>query len=138
MSSSMRSATALWTTSSSHLPRRDLPPVRNKPGQGGQVVSVAVVASGATARGERRSSARGVRHSEDEAFGRGFFDSLKQYGLGGVRPVISDHPTGLCPPVRPHYPSPQTARLCGDVRHIERPLRTYNSGNSSALREVDA
>lgn len=70
--------------------------VRNKPGKGGQVVSMAVVvATGVTARGEREILGLDVGDSEDEIFWRGFLNSLKQRGLGGVRLVISDQHSGL-------------------------------------------
>ncbi len=70
--------------------------VRNKPGKGGQVVSMAVVvATGVTARGEREILGLDVGDSEDEVFWRSFLLSLKQRGLGGVRLVISDQHSGL-------------------------------------------
>ena len=75
--------------------------VRNKPGKGGQVVSMAVVvATGVTARGEREILGLDVGDNEDEIFWRGFLNSLKQRGLGGVRLggvqlVISDQHAGL-------------------------------------------
>ncbi len=70
--------------------------VRNKPGKGGQVVSMAVVvATGVTARGEREILGLDVGDSEDEIFWRGFLNSLKQRGLGGVQLVISDQHSGL-------------------------------------------
>lgn len=70
--------------------------VRNQPGKGGQVVSMAVVvATGVTAAGEREILGLDVGDSEDEVFWRGFLNSLKQRGLGGVRLVISDQHSGL-------------------------------------------
>ena len=74
--------------------------VRNKPGKGGQVVSMAVVvATGVTARGDREILGLDVGDSEDEIFWRGFLNSLKQRGLGGglggVKLVISDQHAGL-------------------------------------------
>ena len=70
--------------------------VRNKPGKGGQVVSMAVVvATGVTARGEREILGLDVGDSEDETFWRAFLLSLKQRGLGGVKLVISDQHAGL-------------------------------------------
>ncbi len=70
--------------------------VRNKPGKGGQVVSMAVVvATGVTAGGEREILGLDVGDSEDEVFWRGFLNSLKQRGLGGVQLVISDQHAGL-------------------------------------------
>ncbi|MDQ6527526.1 IS256 family transposase [Nocardioides sp. LHD-245] len=70
--------------------------VRNKPGKGGQVVSMAVVvATGVTARGDREILGLDVGDSEDETFWRSFLLSLKQRGLGGVRLVISDQHSGL-------------------------------------------
>lgn len=69
--------------------------VRNKPGKGGQVVSMAVVvATGVTARGDREILGLDVGDSEDEIFWRGFLNSLKQRGLGGVKLVISDQHAG--------------------------------------------
>lgn len=70
--------------------------VRNKPGKGGQVVSMAVVvATGVTAGGQREILGLDVGDSEDEVFWRGFLNSLKQRGLGGVKLVISDQHAGL-------------------------------------------
>lgn len=70
--------------------------VRNQPGKGGQVVSMAVVvATGVTARGEREILGLDVGDSEDEVFWRGFLNSLKQRGLTGVKLVISDQHSGL-------------------------------------------
>lgn len=70
--------------------------VRSKPGKGGQVVSMAVVvATGVTARGDREILGLDVGDSEDEIFWRGFLNSLKQRGLGGVKLVISDQHAGL-------------------------------------------
>jgi putative transposase len=70
--------------------------VRNQPGKGGQVVSMAVVvATGVTAGGEREILGLDVGDSEDEVFWRGFLNSLKQRGLSGVRLVISDQHAGL-------------------------------------------
>jgi transposase-like protein len=70
--------------------------VRNQPGKGGQVVSMAVVvATGVTATGEREILGLDVGDSEDEVFWRSFLLSLKQRGLGGVRLVISDQHSGL-------------------------------------------
>ena len=70
--------------------------VRNKPGKGGQVVSMAVVvATGIAADGSREVLGLDVGDSEDETFWRAFLLSLKQRGLGGVRLVISDQHSGL-------------------------------------------
>lgn len=70
--------------------------VRNKPGKGGQVVSMAVVvATGVTATGEREILGLDVGDSEDEVFWRAFLLSLKQRGLAGVQLVISDQHAGL-------------------------------------------
>lgn len=70
--------------------------VRNKPGKGGQVVSMAVVvATGVTARGDREILGLDVGDSEDETFWRAFLLSLKQRGLGAVKLVISDQHSGL-------------------------------------------
>ena len=70
--------------------------VRNKPGQGGQVVSMAVVvATGIAADGSREVLGLDVGDSEDETFWRGFLLSLKQRGLAGVQLVISDQHAGL-------------------------------------------
>jgi len=70
--------------------------VRNAPGKGGQVVSMAVVvATGVTAAGEREILGLDVGDSEDEVFWRSFLLSLKQRGLAGVQLVISDQHSGL-------------------------------------------
>ena len=70
--------------------------VRNKPGKGGQVVSMAVVvATGIAADGSREVLGLDVGDSEDETFWRAFLLSLKQRGLAGVRLVISDQHSGL-------------------------------------------
>jgi len=70
--------------------------VRNAPGKGGQVVSMAVVvATGVTATGEREILGLDVGDSEDEVFWRSFLLSLKQRGLSGVQLVISDQHSGL-------------------------------------------
>lgn len=70
--------------------------VRNHPGKGGQVVSMAViVATGVTATGEREILGPDVGDSEDEVFWRSFLLSLKQRGLAGVKLVISDQHSGL-------------------------------------------
>ena len=70
--------------------------VRNQPGKGGQVVSMAVVvATGVTAKGEREILGLDVGNSEDEVFWRAFLLSLKQRGLSGVKLVISDQHAGL-------------------------------------------
>ncbi|GAB2855090.1 hypothetical protein GCM10027026_00900 [Myroides odoratimimus subsp. xuanwuensis] len=70
--------------------------MRHKPGKGGQVASMAVVvATGVTAGGEREILGLDVGDSEDEIFWRGFLNSLKQRGLGGVQLVISDQHAGL-------------------------------------------
>jgi transposase-like protein len=70
--------------------------VRNKPGKGGQVVSMAVVvATGITADGSREVLGLDVGDSEDETFWRAFLLSLKQRGLSGVKLVISDQHSGL-------------------------------------------
>jgi len=70
--------------------------VRNQPGKGGQVVSMAVVvATGVTATGEREILGLDVGDSEDEVFWRSFLLSLKQRGLTGVQLVISDQHSGL-------------------------------------------
>ena len=70
--------------------------VRNKPGKGGQVVSMAVVvATGIAADGSREVLGLDVGDSEDETFWRAFLLSLKQRGLTGVQLVISDQHFGL-------------------------------------------
>ncbi len=70
--------------------------VRNQPGKGGQVVSMAVVvATGVTASGQREILGLDVGDSEDEVFWRAFLLSLKQRGLSGVQLVISDQHAGL-------------------------------------------
>lgn len=70
--------------------------VRNQPGKGGQVVSMAVVvATGVAATGEREILGLDVGDSEDEVFWRAFLLSLKQRGLSGVKLVISDQHAGL-------------------------------------------
>ena len=70
--------------------------VRNKPGKGGQVVSMAVVvATGIAADGDREVLGLDVGDSEDETFWRSFLLSLKQRGLAGVQLVISDQHSGL-------------------------------------------
>jgi len=70
--------------------------VRNQPGKGGQVVSMAVVvATGVTAGGDREILGLDVGDSEDEVFWRAFLLSLKQRGLTGVQLVISDQHAGL-------------------------------------------
>jgi transposase-like protein len=70
--------------------------VRNKPGKGGQVVSMAVVvATGIAADGSREVLGLDVGDSEDETFWRAFLLSLKQRGLTGVQLVISDQHSGL-------------------------------------------
>ena len=62
----------------------------------GQVTSMAVVvATGVTAVGGREVLGLDVGDSEDEVFWRGFLRTLKQRGLSGVRPVISDQHAGL-------------------------------------------
>ena len=70
--------------------------VRNKPGKGGQVVSMAVVvATGIAEDGSREVLGLDVGDSEDETFWRAFLLSLKQRGLAGVQLVISDQHSGL-------------------------------------------
>ena len=70
--------------------------MRNKPGKGGQVVSMAVVvATGIAADGSREVLGLDVGDSEDETFWRGFLLTLKQRGLAGVQLVISDQHAGL-------------------------------------------
>lgn len=70
--------------------------MRNKPGKGGQVVSMAVVvATGIAADGSREVLGVDVGDSEDEAFWRALLLSLKQRGLAGVRLVISHQHSGL-------------------------------------------
>ncbi len=70
--------------------------VRNASGEGGQVVSMAVVvATGVTAGGQREILGLDVGDSEDEIFWRAFLLSLKQRGLIGVQLVISDQHSGL-------------------------------------------
>ncbi len=70
--------------------------VRNKPGKGGQVVSMAVVvATGIAADGSREVLGLDVGDSEDETFWRAFLLSLKQRGVAGVQLVISDQHSGL-------------------------------------------
>ena len=75
--------------------------VRNKPGKGGQVVSMAVVvATGIAANGSREVLGLDVGDSEDETFWRSFLLSLKQRGLAGVQLVISDQHCGLVKALR--------------------------------------
>lgn len=75
--------------------------VRNKPGKGGQVVSMAVVvATGIATDGSQEVLGLDVGDSEDETFWRGFLLSLKQRGLAGVRLVISDQHAGLVAALR--------------------------------------
>lgn len=70
--------------------------VRHKPGQGGQVVSMAVVvATGIAAHGSREVLGLDVGDSEDETLWRSFLLSLKQRGLAGVQLVTSDQHSGL-------------------------------------------
>jgi putative transposase len=70
--------------------------VRNKPGKGGQVVSMAVVvATGIAADGSREVLGLDVGDSEDETFWRAFLLSLKQRGPAAVQLVISDQHSGL-------------------------------------------
>ena len=70
--------------------------VRNKPGKGGQVVSMAVVvATGIAADGTREVLGLDVGDSEDETFWQAFLLSLKQRGLAGVQLVISAQHSGL-------------------------------------------
>ncbi len=70
--------------------------VRNKPGKGGHVVSMAVVvATGIAMDGSREVLGLDVGDSEDETFWRSFLLSLKQRGLAGVQLVISDQHSGL-------------------------------------------
>ena len=70
--------------------------VRNKPGKGGQVVSMAVVvATGIAADGSREVLGFDVGDSEDETFWRSFLLIRKQRGLAGVQLVISDQHFGL-------------------------------------------
>ncbi len=62
--------------------------VHDKPGKGGQVVSMAVVvATGIAADGSREVLGLDVGDSEDETFWRAFLLRLKQRGLAGVRPA---------------------------------------------------
>ncbi|MCW2834682.1 MAG: family transposase [Nocardioides sp.] len=71
--------------------------VPNKPGKGGQVVSMAVVvAIGIAADGSREVLGLDVgdSDSEDETFWRAFLLSLKQRGLAGVQ-LVSDQHSGL-------------------------------------------
>jgi putative transposase len=75
--------------------------VRNKPGKGGHVVSMAViVATGIAADGTRHVLGLDVGDSEEETFWRAFLLSLKQRGLTGVRLVISDQHSGLVAALR--------------------------------------
>lgn len=75
--------------------------VRNKPGKGGQVVSMAVVvATGIAADGSREVLGVDVGDSEDETFWRSFLLSLKQRGLAGVQLAISDQHSGLVAALR--------------------------------------
>ena len=97
MSRSGRSGPGRWTTSAS-LTSMDATylHVRNKPGKGGQVVSMAVVvATGIAADGSREVLGLDVGDSEDETFWRAFLLSLKQRGLAGVQLIISDQHSGL-------------------------------------------
>lgn len=54
-----------------------------------------VVATGITAQGARGVLGLDVGDREDETFWRGFWTSLKNRGLHGVRLVISDQHAGL-------------------------------------------
>ena len=75
--------------------------VRNKPGKGGQVVSMAVVvATGIATDGSREILGLDVGDSEDETFWRAFLLSLRQRGLAGVQLVISDQHSGLVAALR--------------------------------------
>jgi transposase-like protein len=66
-----------------------------------QVVSKAVVvATGITTAGDREVLGLAVGDSEAETFWAEFLRSLRNRGLGGVRPVISDAHDGLTKAVR--------------------------------------
>lgn len=105
--------------------------VRNKPGQGGQVISMAVVvATGIAVDGSREVLGVDVGDSEDETFWRSFLLSLKTRGLAGVQLVISDQHLrarggveavlpGLGAPAvsGPFRPQPARARLQEPRRH---------------------
>ena len=98
MRSSARSGPGRWTTPAFPYVYLDATylHVRNKPGKGGQVVSMAVVvATGIAADGSREVLGLDVGDSEDETFWRAFLLSLKQRGLAGVQLVISDQHSGL-------------------------------------------
>ena len=112
--------------------------VRNAPGKGGQVVSMAVVvATGVTATGEREILGLDVGDSEDEVFWRGFLLSLKQRGLAGVRLVISDQHSGLVKALRRAFQGVAHQRcrvhfarnlLAHDLRPTERRRRPRSVG----------
>ncbi len=88
----------------------------NKPGKGGQVVSMAVVvATGITADGSREVLGLDVGDSEDEAFWRGFLLSLKQRGLAGVQLVISDQHAGLVAALDAVLPGRRASALPGPL-----------------------
>jgi transposase-like protein len=118
--------------------------VRNKPGKGGQVVSMAVVvATGIAADGSREVLGLDVGDSEDETFWRAFLLSLKQRGpvrgeAGHLRPALRTREgaetvlPGLRPPAvsgslrpQPPGPRPQVPRRHGrrGVPHHLRPTR---------------
>lgn len=91
--------------------------VRNKPGKGGQVVSMAVVvATGIAADGSREVLGLDVGDSEDETFWRSFLLSLKQRGLTGVRLVISDQHSGLVAALKRVLPRLSPPTLPGPLR----------------------
>ena len=91
--------------------------VRNKPGKGGQVVSMAVVvATGIAADGSREVLGLDVGDSEDETFWRSFLLSLKQRGLAGVQLVISDQHSGLVAGAQAVLPGLGTPAVPGPLR----------------------
>ena len=91
--------------------------VRNKPGKGGQVVSMAVVvATGIAADGSREVLGLDVGDSEDETFWRGFLLSLKQRGLAGVQLVICDQHSGLVKALKRSFQGSRAPAVPGPLR----------------------
>src|SRR5205823_7971400 len=82
----------------------------------GQVVSMAVIATGIAADGSREILGLDVGDSEEETFWRGFLTSLKGRGLGGVRLVISDQHAGLVKALKRCFPRSRASALPGPLR----------------------
>ena len=114
--------------------------VRNAPGKGGQVVSMAVVvATGVTAAGEREIMGPDVGDSEGEIFWRSFLLNLEQRGLSGDKLVISDQHSGLVKALgralqvpRPTLPGPLRPQFAGPGP--QRPGRLRGRGVSDDPR----